>query len=142
MSNPLGNNGGRFYSTLVKPVLIECSFVVDGTNGNGMGIRNLKGAGVKSVFMNTTASITGNTHTNTTIDGIASGTASLVVGMKLSGSGIAAGTTILTIASSSSITTNIPTTATATGVTITTVAPGNPNPAVGFAQIRLKDNYA
>lgn len=55
MSNPMGNNGGRFYSTLVKPVLIDCNFVVDSTNGNGLGIRNLKGANVRNVFMHTSA---------------------------------------------------------------------------------------
>ena len=142
MSNALGNNGGRFYSFLNRPVLIDCSFVVDSTNGNSLGTRNLKGAGVRAVYMNTSASFSGNTHTNTTIDGIASGTGSLVVGMKLSGTGIAAGTTILAINSSSSITTNIATTATGTGVTISTVAPGSPNPAAGFALIQLRENYA
>lgn len=56
MSNSLGNNGGRFYSSLVRPVLLDCSFVVDSTNGNGLGIRSLKGAGVRDVFMYTSAS--------------------------------------------------------------------------------------
>lgn len=53
MSNALGNNGGRFYSSLVKPVLIDCNFVVDSSNGNGLGIKSLKGAGVRDVFMYT-----------------------------------------------------------------------------------------
>lgn len=56
MSNALGQNGGRFYSTLVKPVLVDCSFIVDSTNGNGLGIRSLKGSGVRNVFMHTSAS--------------------------------------------------------------------------------------
>ena len=56
MSDALGNNGGRFYSSLVKPVLIDCSFVVDSSNGNGLGIRSLKGSGVRDVFMYTSAS--------------------------------------------------------------------------------------
>lgn len=56
MANPLGNNGGRFYSFLTRPVLIDCNFIVDSTNGNGLGIRSLKGQGVKNVFMNTSAS--------------------------------------------------------------------------------------
>lgn len=142
MSNALGNNGGRFYSTLIRPVLADCSFVVDATNGNSLGIRNLKGAGVKAVYMHTTASFSGNTHTTTTIDGISSGTASLVVGMKLSGSGIAAGTKILSINSSSAITVSLATTATATGVTISTVAPGSPNPASGYALIQLREGYS
>lgn len=56
MANSLGYNGGRFYSDLVKPVLIDCNFVVDAANGNGLGIRNLKGSLVRNVFMHTSAS--------------------------------------------------------------------------------------
>lgn len=56
MANPLGNNGGRLYSPLVRPVLIDCNFIVDSTNGNGLGIRSLKGQGVRNVFMHTSAS--------------------------------------------------------------------------------------
>jgi len=55
MSSALGNNYGKFYSMLSKPVLVDCSFVVDSTNGNGLGIRSLKGQGVKNVFMHTSA---------------------------------------------------------------------------------------
>lgn len=55
MSNQLGNNGGRFYSFLNRPVHIDCNFVVDATNGNGLGIRSLKGSGVRNVFMHTSA---------------------------------------------------------------------------------------
>jgi hypothetical protein len=54
-SNSQGYNGGRFYSFLNRPVLIDCNFVVDNSNGNGLGIRNLKGSGVQNVFMHTTA---------------------------------------------------------------------------------------
>jgi hypothetical protein len=54
MANALGNNGGRLYSFGAQPVLIDCNFVVDSTNGNGLGIRNLKGQGVKSVKMHST----------------------------------------------------------------------------------------
>jgi hypothetical protein len=35
--------------------LVDCNFVVDSTNGNGLGIRSLKGPTVKNVFMHTTA---------------------------------------------------------------------------------------
>jgi hypothetical protein len=49
-------NRGHFYAPHVKPVLIDCNFVVDTSNGNGLGIRNLKGQGVQNVFMHTTAS--------------------------------------------------------------------------------------
>jgi hypothetical protein len=38
------------------PVLIDCNFIVDSTNGNGLGIRSLKGAYVQNVFMHTSAS--------------------------------------------------------------------------------------
>lgn len=55
-SNKLGNNGGRHYSFLNRPVLIDCNFIVDASNGNGLGIRSLKGAGVQNVFMHTSAS--------------------------------------------------------------------------------------
>lgn len=54
-TNRLGNNGGRIYDFLNRPVLIDCNFVVDATNGNGLGIRSLKGAGVQNVFMHTSA---------------------------------------------------------------------------------------
>ena len=55
MAGVLGNNGGRLYSFGAQPVLIDCNFVVDSTNGNGLGIRNLKGQGVENVFMHTSA---------------------------------------------------------------------------------------
>lgn len=50
-TNPQGNNGGRYYSYLNRPVLIDCNFIVDATNG--LGIRSLKGSGVQNVFMHT-----------------------------------------------------------------------------------------
>ncbi len=37
------------------PVLIDCNFIVDSTNGNGLGIRSLKGPYVQNVFMHTSA---------------------------------------------------------------------------------------
>lgn len=39
----------------VMPVLLDCNFVVDSTNGNGLGIRSLKGPAVKAVYMHTSA---------------------------------------------------------------------------------------
>src|ERR1035437_8832889 len=44
-----------FNTKHAKPVLIDCNFVVDSTNGNGLGIRSLKGPGVQNVFMHTTS---------------------------------------------------------------------------------------
>jgi len=46
----------QFYYTMHKyPVQIDCNFIVDSANGNGLGIRSLKGAGVGNVFMHTSA---------------------------------------------------------------------------------------
>ncbi len=63
-------------------------------------------------------SYTGDTHTNTVIDGIAS-TTGMYIGQKLSGTGIVAGTRIATITSGTAITVDTATTATNAGVTIT-----------------------
>jgi hypothetical protein len=139
-SNALGNSGGRLYSFGAQPVLIDCNFVVDATNGNGRGIRNLKGQGVQNVFMHTSAAFTGTSHTTNVIDGIASGTASLLPGMAVQGSGIPAGTVISAILSSGSIQLSKATTSSTTG-SITYQAPGNPNPASGYALIQLSSNY-
>ena len=37
------------------PVLLDCNFVVDSTNGNGLGLRSLKGPTIMNVYMHTTA---------------------------------------------------------------------------------------
>lgn len=140
MANRLGYNGGRFYSSLNRPVLIDCNFIVDSTNGNGLGLRTLEGSLVKNVFMHTTAAFTGTSHTSTLIDGIASGTSSLKVGMPVQGSGIPVGTTIAAILTSGSISLSIATTSSTTG-SITYQGVGSPNPAAGYALIQLKEGY-
>lgn len=43
----------------VKPVLLDCNFVVDAANGNGLGIRSLKGPAVKAVYMHTSSTPAG-----------------------------------------------------------------------------------
>lgn len=48
-------NRGHFYAPHVMPVLVDCNFIVDSTNGNGFGVRSLKGQGVASLFMHTSA---------------------------------------------------------------------------------------
>lgn len=49
-------NAGHFYSNIVKPIKIDCSFIVDAANGNGLGIRSLKSNGyVRNVFMHTSS---------------------------------------------------------------------------------------
>lgn len=145
MSNRLGNNGGRFYSTLNRPVLVECNFIVDQTNGNGLGIRSLKGANVKNVFMYTSASITGTVATSAAqITSIAQGTSALSIGMAVQGTGIPANTTITSILSSSSVGISATPTGNHSSETITYQAQGNPFSAstgAGFALIQLKDNY-
>lgn len=45
----------RIYTGHVMPVLLDCNFVVDSTNGNGLGIRSLKGPYVQAVYMHTSA---------------------------------------------------------------------------------------
>lgn len=54
-TNKFGYNGGRFYSFFNRPVWFDCNFLVDATNTNGLGVSSLKGAGVRNVFMNTSA---------------------------------------------------------------------------------------
>ncbi len=49
-----GLNGKSYYTNVCKPMSVWCNFIVDHTNGNGLGIRSLKSNGfVESVFMNT-----------------------------------------------------------------------------------------
>jgi len=54
MANRNYPSGGKIYTGHVKPLLFDCNFVVDSTNGNGLGIRSLKGPYVQNVFMHTT----------------------------------------------------------------------------------------
>lgn len=56
MANRNFPNGGKLYQMHVMPVLLDCNFIVDSTNGNGLGIRSLKGPGILNVFMHTSAS--------------------------------------------------------------------------------------
>lgn len=50
----------QFGETSINSILggsnqIDCNFVVDSSNGNGLGIRSLKGAGCAAVYMHTSA---------------------------------------------------------------------------------------
>lgn len=45
----------KLYQMEAYPVLVSCNFVVDKGNTNGLGQKFLKGAGVKAVYMNTSA---------------------------------------------------------------------------------------
>ena len=51
----LYTNRGHFYVPHTRPILIDCNFIVDPANGNGLGIRSLKGQGVRNVFMHTSS---------------------------------------------------------------------------------------
>lgn len=149
MGHALGNNYGKFYSFLSKPVDLDLNFTVDSTNGNGYGVRSVKGQGVKNVFMATSASMTGTTHSGTNvIDSISGGTSALVVGMPIAGTGIPAGTKILQIVDSGSILVTKNSTGNHSSETITYVAPGSPmvntgisSASVGYALIELEYNY-
>jgi hypothetical protein len=45
----------KLYQYEAYPVLLSCNFIVDPTNGNGLGQRSLKGSGIANVFMHTSA---------------------------------------------------------------------------------------
>lgn len=135
----------QFFGTLhKKPVMMDCDFIVDSTNGNGFGVRSLKGAGIARVYMHTTASFTGNTHGTVVVDGIAGGTASLQPGMPVSGSGIVAGTQIASIVSSSSVNLTIPAGTTVSGDVISYAAVGSPTPSgpsSSYILVTFQDNF-
>ena len=136
-----GLNGKSIYGNVCEPQFVFANFIVDSTNGNGLGQRSLKSNGyVEQVYMNTSAAFTGTSHTSKLIDGIASGTSSFVVGMPVQGSGIPANTTIASIIDSGSITLSAATTSSTTG-SITYQGVGSPNPAAGFIQVKFKNNF-
>ena len=51
----------KLYQFEIMPILLSCNFIVDSTNGNGLGIRSLKGSGIQNIYMHTSATpATGN----------------------------------------------------------------------------------
>lgn len=64
MANRNFPNGKSIYIPHAKPVLVDCNFIVDSTNGNGLGIRSLKGAYVANIFMHTSAPLSGSGNPN------------------------------------------------------------------------------
>jgi len=55
----------QFFNTLHKmPVLLDCNFIVDSANGNGLGQRSLKGPGIAQVYMHTSAPLVGSGNPN------------------------------------------------------------------------------
>jgi hypothetical protein len=142
MAGGLGNSGGRLYSFGSQPVLIDCNFIVDTANGNGYGNRTLKGQGVEAVYMHSTASLTGTTTSGSNIiSAISGGTSSLLPGMPVQGTGIPAGSTITSILSSGSVQISANATSNNSSESITYQAVGSPNPAAGYALIKLSNNY-
>lgn len=55
MANRNFASAGKIYSGHVMPVLLDCNFIVDSTNGNGLGLRSLKGPMIQNVFMHTSS---------------------------------------------------------------------------------------
>lgn len=45
----------KLYQFEIMPVLLNCNFVVDSANGNGFGVRSLKGSGISRVYMHTSS---------------------------------------------------------------------------------------
>lgn len=137
--NALSN---KLYQLEVNAWLLSCNFVVDVANGNGLGLRSLKGAGIANIFMNSTASFTGDTHTNLVIDNISPATSSwAVVGMPIQGSGIPVGAKIASITSATAITISAAATTTVGSGTITYQGVGSPNPEAGVIMVQLGNNY-
>ena len=142
-------DGKSVYTNIVKAQMdVNFNFIVDAANGNGLGVRSLKSNGfVESVYMNTTASFTGTTHTGTNvIDSISGGTSSFKVGMPIQTTDLPAGATIASITSSSAITSSVVATTGHAGATITYQGfyiqnRPNPNPAAGYALIQFKNNF-
>jgi hypothetical protein len=56
MANRAWMNFGHMYANATLPAMVSFNFIVDSTNGNGLGIRSLKSNGyVRNVFMHTSA---------------------------------------------------------------------------------------
>lgn len=70
MSNSSQTNPTRrqfkeyMFSLHNMPVLLDCNFIVDVANGNGLGQRSLKGPGIQQVYLHTTAPLSGSGNPN------------------------------------------------------------------------------
>lgn len=156
MANRNWSNGGKLFAMHTSMVLVDCNFVVDSTNGNGLGIRSLKGPAVASVFMNTTPAAT--TASSVFSSGatqvvLSRNITALVIGMVVTdtttGGNIAGGTTVTGInVATNTVTLSAATlgnSASAPGDTLsfamTAALAGNPNPAAGVIVVNLQDDY-
>jgi len=70
MANRNFANGGKTWKMHVYPVTLDCNFIVDSANGNGLGIRSLKGPCIANVFMHTSAPLSGSGNPNPAAGGI------------------------------------------------------------------------
>ncbi len=127
-----------FYTLHNYPVLLDCNFVVAPTDP--AGVSSLKGPGIDDVFMNSSASFSGDTHTSVLVDDI-SDTSGLEVGMPVQGSGIPVGAKIASIVDANSITLTAATSTSVGDGTITYQAVGSPEPIAGYIYVKLSDNY-
>lgn len=151
-----GQNGKSIYANVTKPQVVFANWIVDSTNGNGLGLRSIKSNGyIERIFMNTSPAAT--TATSVFASGVSVITVSsllnLVPGMVITdsttGGNITGGTTIASINSlTNQLTLSVPTagaSAVAPGDTLsfamTAALAGNPNPAAGYAWVQFKNNF-
>ena len=98
----------------------DADFIEVPYSSNQMVASTVAGQGaivIFNIYQSSSLSITGNTHSNTTVDGLSS-IVGIEVGQAISGTGIPLGATVATIASASSITISAAATATASGVAL------------------------
>ncbi len=55
MGHALGNNYGKLYSFLSKPVILDLKFTVAAADSGGLGVTGVSGQGVANVFMHTSS---------------------------------------------------------------------------------------
>lgn len=55
MANRNFMNKGNMFTMHAAPVLLDCNFIVDSANGNGLGLRSLKGPLIANVYMHTSS---------------------------------------------------------------------------------------
>lgn len=145
------------YTPHNKATLLDCSFIVDSTNANGLGIRSLQNSGrIASAFMNTspvasasTTSVFSSGDTTLTLASVAGILPGMAVADSTTGGNISGGTTVLSV---NAATNQIVLSAAAAGssasspgdtltFTVTQAMTGNPNPDAGFIVLNLQDNY-
>lgn len=148
-------NSNKLYQFESYGVLLSCNFVVDQTNGNGLGIRNLKGSGVRAVYMNTNPAATTTTAVFATgaLTITVANLTNLVVGMVVTDSTTSGNLTSNTKITAINTVTNQITlnqvtagaSASAPGDTLsfamTAALASNPNPAAGIITLQLTDTY-